>query len=244
MAAPPLLDWKLQSRNQLTHDVFELIFDRPKDMTFKAGQYMSIVIPGAGPGGRNLRRAYSIASSPENEKIELCIKLVEGGPGTTYLNSLKVGDSIQAQCPFGTFYLNHDLSKPTVFIGTGTGIAPFRSMILSKEWSQNKSPYTFLLGVRDQQDILYPEIFPEKNPNTQFNQKHVKICLSRPTGNWAGYKGRVTDYLKNQMTESGWDLANSHYYLCGSGAMLNEIKEYLMQTKNVSKEQIHVEKYY
>ncbi len=244
MAPPPLIPWKIMAKNQLTHDVIEIIVERPSDLVFKAGQYMSIVIPGAGPGGRNLRRAYSIASSPENPKVELCIKLVESGPGTSYLNSVKVGDHIQAQCPFGSFYLAHDLALPTLFIGTGTGIAPFRSMILSNEWKKNRAAFGFLLGVRDQKDILYPEIFPEINPSTEFNEPNVKICISRPAGAWAGYKGRVTDYIKGTLNESDWDFAHSHYYLCGSGAMLMEVKGFLMQNKSVSKEQIHTEKYY
>src|SRR5690242_15734103 len=118
MAPPPLINWRVLDLKDLTHDVFAFKFARPQAMNFKAGQYMSIVIPGAGPGGRNLRRAYSIASPPEWNEVELCVKLVEEGPGTNYLNSLKVGDEIQAQAPFGEFVLEHDQTLPTLFIGT------------------------------------------------------------------------------------------------------------------------------
>lgn len=249
--APPLLKWKVLSNRWITHDVFETRLARPVGFEgFAPGQYLSIVIPGAGPGGRNLRRAYSIASSPETPEIELCVKLVEGGPGTNYLVKLKEGEEIEAQAPFGHFVLDHDQNLPVLFIGTGTGIAPHRSMVMSKAW-QPKAEVAFLLGVRDEKDILYPEMFPEfigkgmkshaAETNILHKWKHSRVCISRPSGPWTGFKGRVTDYMKTEMTD--FDFGKAHYYLCGSGAMLTEVKDWLT-AKGVTKEQIHFEKYY
>lgn len=242
MAPPPLKNWRVLERKNLTHDVFELKLQRPDDESFKlafrAGQYISIVIPGAGPGGRNLRRAYSIASPPESKEVELCVKLVDGGPGTNYLNSLKVGDEFQGQAPFGDFCLEHDFSLPALFIGTGTGLAPLRSMILCNEW-QSKANVGFLLGVRAEKDIIYPELFGDSRPEPLRGFEHVKIALSRPEGKWDGFQGRVTDYMRKM----DWDFARSHYYLCGNGAMISEVKDFLA-AKGATKEQIHTEKYY
>ena len=230
--------WKVTGRKTLAQDVFELKLARPPGLTFQAGQYISIVIPGAGPGGRNLRRAYSIASAPEWNDIELCVKLVDGGPGTSYLNSLQPGLEFQGQAPFGDFCLEHDQNLPCLFIGTGTGLAPLRSMVLSNEWT-SKAPTGFLLGVRSEQDIIYPELFTDDRP-AALRQDHVRICLSRPNDpNWSGFKGRVTDYMR----QMDWDFAKSHYYLCGSGAMIAEVKD-LLTAKGVGKEQIHTEKYF
>lgn len=242
MAAPALKNYKVHSKKYLTHDVFELkvLAEDQARLHFKAGQYMSIVIPGAGPQGRNLRRAYSIASPPETPEIELCIKYVPGGPGTTYLKSLEVGSVFQAQAPFGDFYLEHDQSLPTMFIGTGTGIAPLRSMILSNDWQNKSSAVGFLLGVRDEKDILYPELFQVDRPGSLRSFEHVKIALSRPSGNWSGFTGRVTDYIR----KIDWSFASTHYYLCGSGAMITEVKDFLINQKGVNKEQVHTEKYF
>lgn len=246
MAPPPMRTWKVTSRRELTHDVFELKVERPADGSFRAGQYISIVIPGAGPGGRNLRRAYSIASPPEWSEIELCVKHVEGGPGTTYLNRLRPGDEFHGQFPFGDFCLEHDQSLPAMFIGTGTGLAPLRAMVLSKEWT-SKASVAFLLGVRHERDIIYPELFAEMSgPDSTarlpepLRGSNVRIALSRPSESWRGFRGRVTDYIR----QLEWDFARSHYYLCGSGAMLTEVKEWLAAEKGVTKEQIHTEKYY
>lgn len=245
MAPPPLLKWLIISHRWVTHDVFEFKLQKPEGFNFKAGQYLSIVIPGAGPGGRNLRRAYSIASSPEMSEIEICVKKVTNGPGSTYLSNLKEGDAVEAQAPFGDFVLNHDLNLPCLMIGTGTGIAPLRSMVLSKEWNP-KAPVSFLLGVRNEADILYPEMFEEMNSTNAFfkGNPNSKICLSRPNDSWKGFKGRVTDWIYAMDREKKWDFSKTHTYLCGSGDMLKEIKNFLMETKGIPKEQIHSEKYY
>ena len=238
MAPPPMLNWLAVARRDLTEDVFELKLKRPDGFNFRAGQYISIVVPGAGPGGRNLRRAYSIASPSNWSDIEFCVKLVDKGPGTKYLNSVKIGEVVQGQAPFGDFCLNHDQQNPTLFIGTGTGIAPLRGMVLSDEW-QAKGPVGFLLGVRSEKDILYPELFGAIRPKV-LNCPHVQIALSRPTELWKGFRGRVTDYIKSME----WDFLKSHYYLCGSGAMIQEVRDWLMKIKNVAKVQIHSEKYF
>jgi ferredoxin-NADP reductase len=237
-----LKKYKILDKKMLTHNVFELHLEKPTDTVFEAGQYMSIVVPNAGPNGRNLRRAYSIASAPEEETLSLCIKIVEGGPGTNYLYSLEVGSLIEAQLPFGHFVLNHDLNLPTVFISTGTGVAPFRSMLLSKKWKKNPNSH-FLFGVRHENDIFYKEFYPElNNGNTilPINPENIKICLSQASTNWHGFKGRVTEYLK----QMDLDFQNTHFYLCGSGAMIADVKQYLMESKAVQKSQIHTEKYY
>ena len=247
--APPIQSYKLLKRFDQTHDVFELTFARPEGLDFKAGQFISIIIPGAGPNGRDLRRAYSIASAPQKEgSFELSIKLVEGGPGTNYLNKVKVGEEIRGQMPMGDFVLKHPADAPAIFIGTGTGVAPHRSMVLSHEHDWTKAPVAFLLGVRAEKDILYPELFGNDRPEVLRRQKHVKICLSRPedAGAWArnqgGFQGRVTDYLRSQMTE--WNWTASHYYLCGSGPMITEVESWLMGDKGVAKTQIHKEAYF
>lgn len=247
--APPIQSYKLLKRFDQTHDVFELTFARPEGQPFKAGQFISIIIPGAGPNGRDLRRAYSIASAPQKEgTFELSIKLVDGGPGTTYLNGIKVGEEIRGQMPMGDFVMTHPEGAPAIFIGTGTGVAPHRAMVLSHERTWEKAPFAFLLGVRAEKDILYPELFAGDRPEVLQKQKHVKICLSRPEdpAAWArvdhGFQGRVTDYLRNQMPE--WDWQASHYYLCGSGPMITEVETWLMGDKGVVKAQIHKEAYF
>lgn len=219
----------------LTPTVFELTFDTDKDFTFEAGQFVSIVIPGAGPKGRDLRRAYSIASAPEVKPVELCVKLVEEGPGTNYLYKLRPGDVFRGFAPYGNFTYENKPGNHACFIATGTGIAPFRSMALSQAFAAARPPSaTCLLGVRQEEELLYPDM--SDIPGLDY----VKT-VSQPTPAWKGFKGRVTDYLRTLGDDYPWLTTN--FYLCGNGDMITEVKAILTE-RGVQKDSIHQEKYY
>ncbi len=231
---------KLVDKKFLTHDVVELHFESTPAFHFEPGQFVSIVIPGAGPGGRDLRRAYSIASHPEKNVFELCVKLVDGGPGTTYLNALNIGDSFKGIAPYGDFIYKVRPGKSAIFVSTGTGIAPFRSMVFSKIYKENKPAFTKLVfGARDTTDLLYTEeLHAQLQPDLlgQFVQ-----VLSRPTSEWGGFNGRVTDWLRAHTTQIIWQ--ETEFYLCGNGAMIDEVKQ-ILSLHGVEKTSIHQEIYY
>jgi ferredoxin-NADP reductase len=218
----------------LTPTVFETTFETDGSLQFTAGQFASVVIPGAGPKGRDLRRAYSIASAPEIRPIELCIKIVEDGPGTQYLYRLRDGDSLKIIAPYGDFVYEPKPGRQACFIATGTGIAPFRSMIMSKLFQDNPPTRAYcLLGVRTESELLYPEI--ANIPNVEFIN-----AVSQPSPSWTGFRGRVTDYIR-QLNDFAW--LDTEYYLCGHGGMIQEIKAFLTE-KGVHKDSMHQEIYY
>jgi ferredoxin-NADP reductase len=220
----------------LTPTVFETKFETHQPLKFTAGQFISIIIPGAGPKGRDLRRAYSIASPPEFNPLELCIKLVEGGPGTEYLYRLRDGDTFKAMASYGDFVFEPKPGRNACFISTGTGIAPFRSMVLSEHFKNNLPPQTHcLLGVRTEDELLYEETFGNI-PNLKFVQ-----AVSQPTEKWKGYSGRVTQYLSDLGDDFPW--LETEFYLCGNGSMINEVKA-LLNSKSVAKDSVHQEIYY
>jgi ferredoxin-NADP reductase len=225
----------IRSFRMLTPTVFETTFETDKAFEFQAGQFISIVVPGAGPKGRDLRRAYSIASSPSVRPVELCVKLVEEGPGTNYLYGLRPGDTFRGFAPYGDFVYEPKEGRHACFIATGTGIAPFKAMMDSEHYlSSPPKSAVCLLGVRTEDELLYlPEM--EKVPGLTWVP-----AVSQPVGAWDGYKGRVTDYLRAQ-ADFPW--LETEYYLCGNGAMIAEIKT-LLAEKGVQKDAIHQEKYY
>ncbi len=235
------------SHRMITPTVYELAFEgvpipsadpaKPaptEPFHFRAGQYISVVVPGAGPNGRDLRRAYSIASHPEGRPVELCVKIVDNGPGSNYLNQLKKGETFRGYAPYGDFTYKTPTTKHACFISTGTGIAPFRSMMLSAEYlaSPPKSALC-LLGIRDEGEVLYEAEI----------EKHGKwiACVSQPKGAWNGYRGRVTDYLKTLGSDFPW--TETEYYLCGAGQMIDEVRAILTE-RGVDKESIHREIYF
>jgi len=226
----------VKSINFITPTVFELRFITDQPLEFKAGQFISIVIPGAGPKGRDLRRAYSIASPPERSPIELCITYVEGGPGSTYLRNLKEGDIFKGFAPYGTFVYQPHPEKNLMFISTGTGLAPFRAMLLSHDFQKNPPRQVIsVFGVRHESELLYQEDFSGKE------RVQWIPCISRPSAEWRGFRGRVTDYLKTLPVDFPW--TQTDYYLCGNGAMIDEVKTLLIN-RDVEKAAIFQEAYF
>src|SRR3954464_11868189 len=115
----------------LSPSVRELAFERADGaaFAFEAGQWVSLVLP---HDDADLRRAYSIASAPDGSpRFELAITHVMDGPGSSYLHTVEPGATIKAIGPQG-FFTRPVAAKSgaSLFIATGTGVTPFRSMIL------------------------------------------------------------------------------------------------------------------
>jgi NAD(P)H-flavin reductase len=237
---------KLQSTvtsfRMLTPTVFELKFRPDHPIEFKGGQFVSVMIPGAGPKGRNLRRAYSIASPPENpntsiQEIELCVKIVDGGSGSTYLSKLRPGDQFEAAAPYGAFVYQTSSERNACFISTGTGVAPFRSIVFSKDYQAAPPKKAWcLFGARTEDEILYDDEF------SKVSDVEWVTCVSRPTPEFKGFKGRVTDILRNMEKDFPWK--ETDFYLCGNGAMITETKDFLMNEKGVEKSALLLEVYF
>src|SRR6202158_6167545 len=125
---------------------------------FVAGQWLSFRT--TKPDGEEITRAYSIASPPEDDnRFALCLNRVQDGFMSNYLCDMKVGEEIRCQGPFGDFILRPPL-RDTVFIATGTGIAPFRSMLnwlLADPVRHEDKQLWLLFGNRTAEDIYYHE---------------------------------------------------------------------------------------
>jgi NAD(P)H-flavin reductase len=199
---------------------------------------LSIVIPGAGPNGRDLRRSYSIASPPGQNPVELCVRWVEEGPGSSFLFKLREGDVFRGFGPYGHFIFKTKADRHTCFIATGTGIAPFRAMFMSPGFEERRPlSLTCLLGIRSEAEMLYEEDFKT------LDFVKLVVCTSRPErADFAGYRGRVTDYLKTEKHDFPWD--KTDFYLCGNGSMIDEVKQFLRMDKELPRECIHQEIYF
>jgi ferredoxin-NADP reductase len=139
---------------------------------FVAGQWLSF--KHNKPDGEEITRAYSIASPPaETNRFALCLNRVQDGYMSNYLCDMREGDAIICQGPFGDFILRPPM-RDTLFIATGTGIAPFRSMLhwLLGDTSRHQEKHIWLIfGNRTETDIYYPDEFlglAEKHANFHF----------------------------------------------------------------------------
>ncbi len=221
----------------LTHDVreIELRLLEPGSITFKAGQFVSFEVPKEGQP-RPVTRPYSIASPPvQRDRILLVLNLVQGGPGSEYLFSLREGSHTSFKGPAGAFYLRDDGARELLFVATGTGIAPMRSMILAQLQREPNRPVTLFWGLRSQRDLYWQDEWAALAA-THPNFSSV-TTLSRPDQGWKGASGRVTALVEEWVSS----VSNLAVYLCGGSGMISDVTA-LINAKGLCP--VYREKYY
>lgn len=228
---------KVSRVRDLTPDVreLELTLCEPKEIVFKAGQFISFDVLKKGYP-HPVTRPYSIVSPPSiSERVLLLFNLVPEGPGSTYLFSLRESDPVSFKGPAGSFYLREDRAKRILFVGTGTGIAPLRSMILCQ--LERNAPQSLILfwGVRSERDLYYQDEFQVLA--ARYPQFSFVTTLSQSGHDWTGDRGRVSALVQERVV-SVRDLA---VYLCGNGNMIKDVTA-LIHAKGLCP--IYREKYY
>jgi len=204
---------------------------------FVPGQWLSF--KQLKPDGEEITRAYSIASPPtENNRFALCLNRVQDGFMSNFLCDMKVEDEIQCQGPFGDFILRPPL-RDTVFIATGTGIAPFRSMLhwlLVDESRHQSKNFWLVFGSRYEKDIYYDDEFSRlaiERPNF-----HYLPTLSRGSVEWSGLRGYVQEHIA-QIVQGRPDI---QAYICGLDKMVSANRQ-LLKSLGWDRKSIHYEKY-
>ena len=204
---------------------------------FKPGQFVTLDLPIHEQ--RNKRwRSYSIASMPDKSNvIELVIVYVEGGAASKYIfDEVKEGSVFTLRGPQGVFVLPDEIAEKDVYmICTGTGIAPFRSMLHYINYHQLPHKQIYLLfGTRTREDLLYADEMRElESMLPAFTYRPV---LSREE--WEGDTGYVHAIYEKLCVNK----QPSYFMLCGWRAMIDEAKERI-QKMGYDKKDIHLEIY-
>ena len=234
MTMPQQFTAQLRDKRQLTDRFVQYYFElvAPNALEFAAGQYMSVQVTAAGD-----RRSYSIVSAPTiTHGFELLIDHEPAGLGAQYFQSLQIGDEIKALGPLGLFQL--DPVEPSyAFVATGSGVAPFRSMILQLlQQQQTDKPITLYWGLRSATDLFWHAEFQElvqSFPNFRFHP-----TLSQGPQEWPLCRGRVTDCLSVHEIDE-----RAGYYLCGATPMIADVKSILL-SRAIQESAIHHEKFF
>ena len=210
---------------------------------FTPGQFVTLDLPIHEKPGKRLR-SYSIASWPDgSNEFELLIVLLEGGAGSTYLfQEINEGSELTLRGPQGVFTLPDAIEKELYFICTGTGIAPFRSMVHHLHRHRIPHPAIHLIfGTRTQNDLLYADEL--KSLAEKMEGFYFLPTLSREQ--WEGHTGYVHAVYENLVHQKKRTLAElppAHFYLCGWKAMIDEAKKRI-QELGYDRKAIHQELY-
>lgn len=193
-----------------------------KDVTkfeFTPGQFVIIDFPGIDHPFPY--RSYSIATTTKSENIiEICVVLKEDGCASPLLFKAQVGDHYTLSSAQGKFILPKEIDRDLAFICTGTGVAPFRSMIknIYEKNIPHRNIYLYF-GSRKEEDILYRKEF-EELANT-YPEFHFTPILSQEE--WAGANG----YLHPHYLKEFQDKRDAFFYICGWTEMVREAKNNL-----------------
>jgi ferredoxin-NADP reductase len=228
------MEAKLIESSEIAPEVRHFIFEVPEveKFTFIPGQFVSMnqVI-----NGKKITRPYSIASAPsETNRFELCLNLVREGLLSPWLFEMQPGDTIEIRPPLGMFVLRNP-TRDALFIATGTGIAPFRS-ILHAQLNETSKAFTLVFGVRHESHLMYRGEFEELA--RQHSHFRFLPTLSRPTESWSGRSGHVQAHLQ----EAIGDRRDLDIFLCGLKLMVDDVRN-ILKEMGFDRKQILFEKY-
>ncbi len=210
---------KLIGIQNLTDSTYILQIEK-KNMVFEAGQHILL-----GRQNDHDQREYSIYSGVDDEYLEVLIKEVTDGKVSKHLKNLAPGDMLNVEGPLGFFGLNKekiDTSK-FLFIASGTGIAPFHSMVKSYP----NLNYTVLHGIRTAEEAYGKDSYQ--------TDRYIMSTSRDTTGN---FNGRVTDYIKQNKFDE-----DTICYFCGNFKMIREAMD-LLEKKGIPGNQLHAEVYF
>ncbi len=214
-------------KRQLSPNILEIDLELidPQEMDFKAGQCVGFHISENFSGFNNKleKRLYSIASVPSQKKrLTFCIDTSPMGLGSSLVLALKRKDRLVLEGPYGGFTVPENIEKNLLFVATGVGIAPFRSMIIDLlERREIKTKITLLFGVRSEENIFYFDLFADLAK--KYRNFIFVPALSQPKGEWNGYHGRLTKYLDENHIESSVTAG----YICGGVEMIKDTRAVL-----------------
>lgn len=219
-----------------TDRLFSFTTTRDKAFRFKNGQFAMI---GLEVEGRPLLRAYSMVSADYDETLEFLSIKVQNGPLTSRLQHIKVGDEIVVgRKAVGTLLQDNLLpAKHLYLLGTGTGLAPFMSVIKDPDVYERYEKVILVHGVRQVSELAYSNLIENELPGNEFFGEYVREKLIYyPTVTREAFRnqGRITDIIRSGklFADIGLPPANKQddrFMLCGSPQLLDDMRAILKE---------------
>lgn len=219
---------------------FEIAPHQKETFVFKQGQYLPIR---AFVNGEEVRRSYSICSSPLDNELRIAVKNVEGGVFSNYANTLlKKGDVLDVMPPIGKFFTDLDElhKKKYVAIAAGSGITPVISIIKTTLLTEPNSQFLLVFGNKNRQSIIFKEEI-DALKNRFINRFSVIHILSREKTDSPINFGRIDEAKCKVLFEKSISVPNTdEFFICGPEEMIMTVKDTLISL-GVEGKRIHFE---
>lgn len=215
-----------------TEDTSVITFNVPSDLhqtfKFRQGQHLTLK---ADINGEDVRRSYSLCSSPTEGKWQVAVKLIPGGKFSTFVNEdLKAGDSLEVMAPSGTFGVSvkPEVAKNYLFFAAGSGITPILSMIKTHLKEEPNSTCKLFYVNKTAKSIIFKEVL-EQLRNTYFGRLEIYYFLTKERRDIELFNGRFDDDKMKVLTKTFIDIPDtSEVFLCGPEKMVNYVSNYLI----------------
>jgi Na+-transporting NADH:ubiquinone oxidoreductase subunit F len=220
----------------VTDDIKRIKIRLPEkeELKYKPGQYIQIKFPT--DDGVDFR-AYSMASNPtQTTEVEINVKLIPDGLGSSYAHSKNEGDEFDFSGPYGDFFLRTDSHREIICVAGGVGLAPLKSIILYCEEHQIQRTVYLFYGARKVDQLYDHDYFSQLAENME--NFHYYPALSEPDENWNGENGFIHSVIDKKIEQG----INGEAYLCGPPIMIEAVNEILDQ-KGIPKERIWYDKF-
>ena len=235
---------KIKDIYKETDDCSVLTIDVPdalkNEFSFHQGQHLTLK---ADINGEDVRRSYSLCSSPVEDKWQVAVKQILGGKFSTYVNeSLDAGQNIAVMAPSGTFGVDivEVASKNYLFFAAGSGITPIISMIKTHLKREPNSTCKLFYVNKTAKSIIFKEEL-EQLRNTYFGRLEIYYFLTQEKRDIELFNGRFDDEKMDVLTKIFIDIPDtSEVFLCGPEKMVNYVSNYLMEA-GLPKELVHFE---
>ena len=212
------LPCRVQQLQKVADDVMIVRLKLPANerLQFLAGQYIDFLLKGGE------RRSFSMANAPHaDELIELHVRQVAGGSFTDHVfNKMKERDILRLEGPLGSFFLREESAKPIVFVASGTGFAPIKSIIETAFHRNVTRPMVLYWGCRRPKD-LYLHALPEQWARQRSGFRYIPVISeARSEDQWTGRAG----FVHRAVMEDLPDLSLHQVYACGVPVMVDSAK--------------------
>ncbi len=230
-----------------TKDTSVVTFDIPEhlqeDFGFIQGQHLTLKKE---INGEDVRRSYSLCSSPVDREWKVAIKQIPGGAFSTYANTeLKAGDMLEIMEPSGNFYVKVDAATPKNYIAfaAGSGITPMLSIIKTHLKLEPECTFKLFYLNRTAKSIIFKEEI-EQLKNKYFQRFHTFHFLTKEQRDIEFLNGRFTSEKLKTLTDNFIDIDDTaHCFICGPQEMIFLIRDEFVNA-GLSKDKIHYELFY
>jgi ring-1,2-phenylacetyl-CoA epoxidase subunit PaaE len=245
MSSPQFYKLKIKEVRNETPSCVSIALDIPESLKeefqYEAGQYITFKKT---IQGEELRRSYSLCSSPLENDFRVAVKQVEHGLFSTFANKeLKKGDEIEVMTPMGNFttQLEGQANKSYMAFAAGSGITPILSLIKTVLLTEKDSDFTLVYGNQTIRTIIFREEI-EALKNKFMNRLKVVHVLSREKMETELNNGRIDVEKCEQLSAKAIDFNRvDEFFLCGPEEMILSVKDYLVQKKNIDAKKVHFE---